>query len=78
MAGKRSMTKSELQAYRKRWKIVNDAEREELRGSSPELRLRQFAALMASVDAFGWRSALEEGVDEVRKRWQRLRSHYGV
>lgn len=78
MARKRQMTRAEVQAYQKRWQKVNAMEREELRSANLELKFRQLAALMASVDAFGWRRALAEGESEVRERWKRLRSHYGV
>jgi hypothetical protein len=75
---KRRMTKSDVEAFQKRWRRVNDAERDELRSASPALRLRQLAALMASVDQFGWRKALAKGEAQVRERWKRLRSCYGV
>jgi hypothetical protein len=78
MAKKRPLTKAEACAYRKRWQKVNARQVEELRNTSIELKFRQLAALMASVDAFGWRQALAEGEGEVRERWKLLRSHYGV
>jgi hypothetical protein len=78
MAKKRQMTKAQARAYQKRWQKVNALERAELRSTSLEVKFRQLAALMASVDAFGWRQALAEGEGEVRERWKRLRSHYGV
>ncbi len=67
------MTKEEAIAYRTRWQALNAHEIEELRAMSPAERLRQAAALMASVDAFGWRDQLASGEDEVRARWMRLR-----
>jgi len=75
---RKRMTKREIQAFQKRWQAINDLERSELRAASPDLKFRQVAALMASVDPLGWRGALEEGVEEIRKRWQRLRRFYGV
>ena len=65
-------------AYKKRWEKINACERAELRNTSLDVKLRQIAALMASVDDLGWRSALEEGVEEVRERWKRLRKLHGV
>ena len=65
-------------AYKKRWEKINARERAELRNTSLDVKLRQIAALMASVDDLGWRSALEEGVEEVRARWKRLRKLHGV
>jgi hypothetical protein len=56
--------------------MVNDFEREELQKVPLRVKFRQLAALMASVDRFGWREALGEGEAEVRERWQRLRRAY--
>ncbi len=78
MRKKQRMSKAETAAFRKRWQRINALEQEELRNASVELKFRQLAALMASVDAFGWRQALEEGVQEVRERWRLLRSRYGI
>lgn len=75
---KRTMTQAEAVAYVRRWRMVQAAEHAELRRASPELKLRQLAALMASVDWLGLRQALAEEEDEVRDRWRRLRSCYGV
>lgn len=73
---KTPMTKAEAKAFQKRWKEVNRAEREELRKMSPIDKLRQLAALMASVDSMGWHEALAEEESEVRERWIRLRKAY--
>ena len=73
-------TAAEVRAWADRWKMVNAAEIAELRSTPVEVKLRQLASLMASVDAMGWREALadEVGVAEVRDRWRRLREAYGV
>lgn len=75
---KTRMTKAEAQAFQKRWDAVNRAEREELRNTSVSDKLHQLAALMASIDQFGWREALEEEEIEVRDRWNRLRKAYSA
>lgn len=72
----RRMTKAEAKAWRKRWLLVNDMEREELRATPPAVKLAQLAALMASVRSFGWTESLREGESEVRDRWIRLREAY--
>ena len=72
------MTKSEAIAFQKRWEKVNRAEREELQNTSPIEKLRQLAALMASVDAFSWREALADEEADARTRWIRLRKAYRV
>lgn len=74
---KRRMTRVEAQAWKARWELVNEAEREELRNTSAELKLRQLAVLMASVKTFGWAEALADEEAEVRERWNRLRKAYG-
>jgi len=68
---------AEIRAWKKRWELVNQREIEELRAMSPEAKLRQLDALMRSVDQMGWREKLEEGVEEVRERWNKLRRIYG-
>ncbi len=72
------MTKAEGRAFVARWKRVHEAEREELRRTPPEVKLRQLAALMASVEQLGWSEALAAGEEVVRERWKRLRKAYGV
>lgn len=67
------MTREQAAAYRQRWALVNQAEREELRATSMDEKFRQLAALMASVDDFGWREALEEEEEQGREIWRRLR-----
>lgn len=69
------MNADDLKAYRARFDAVRRRERE-LRGT-PEDRLVQVAALMASVDAMGWRDALAAEDAKVWARWQRLRRAAG-
>jgi len=72
------MTKAEARAFKRRWRLVNEFEKKELRRTSIETRFRQLAALMASAKQLGWDEALSEGEAEVWDRWQRLRKAYGV
>jgi hypothetical protein len=67
------MTATEAQAYAERWKLVNAAEREEVRTTPVDRKFRQLAALMASVNQLGWSSDLAAGEEEVRERWRQLR-----
>jgi hypothetical protein len=71
------MTREEALAFQARWRLVSEAELEELRATSPETKLRQLAALMASVEPMGWTEALQAEEQEVRERWIRLRKAYG-
>ncbi|MCH8805086.1 MAG: hypothetical protein IH986_03250 [Planctomycetes bacterium] len=70
------LTKAEAEAYRRRWQLVNDAEREELRHTSVEQKFRQLAVLMASCDALGWTEQLAQEEEDVRVLWIRLRKIY--
>ena len=74
----RRMTKEQAKAWKSRWDRVNAAEREELRSTSPEVRLRQLGTLMEWAKAFGWTDSLAAGEEEVRARWLRLREALGV
>jgi len=70
------MTRAQALDYRRRWKLVNAREQRELRKTPVAVKFQQLAALMGSVDAMGWREALEEGVEEVRARWVKLHRIY--
>jgi len=70
------MTKAEARAFRKRWRLVNAREVEELRSTSLEVRLQQFNTLLGWAHQLGWAEALGEGEAEVRQRWARLRKAY--
>jgi len=70
------VTTAQARAYKARWRKVHQAEVEELRRTSMDVKLHQVAALMASVAALGWAEALSEGDAEVRDRWNRLRKSY--
>ena len=71
------MTKLEALEYIGRYRSVNQFEIAELRSASVEDKLKQTAALMASVDQMGWTQALADEEAEVRERWLRLKRAYG-
>lgn len=68
------MEAKDLEAYRARFETVR-RRGAETRGTVAD-RLAQLAALMASVDAMGWREALADD-EQVWARWQRLRRAHG-
>lgn len=72
------MTKAEAKKFRNRWQMVNAAEREELRKTPLEVKLRQLDALMSSVRQLGWSAALTAEEDLVRARWQKLKAAYKI
>ncbi|HJY81783.1 MAG TPA: hypothetical protein VKK81_11955 [Candidatus Binatia bacterium] len=70
----KTLTRKEARAFQARWKMVNTAERAELRTTPLDRKLQQLAALMASVQSLGWTDALAAEEAEVRARWNRLRA----
>jgi hypothetical protein len=72
-----SMTTSEAEAYFKRWELVEEVERLELRRASMDVKFRQLSALMASRDLFRVDPERESEVALVRERWACLRSLAG-
>lgn len=75
---KNRIAKSEALAFKMRWEMINDAEREELRHTSLVRKFSQLVALMSSVEELGWAKALTAEDKEVRERWNKLRRYYHV
>lgn len=75
---KKSVDQAAMQDWAARWQRFNAQERAELRATTVEIKLRQLAALMASVEPLGWTKALASEVEEVRARWAKLRKYNGV
>lgn len=75
---KKQISKSEAQAFRKRWEIVNTFEKEELRLISANEKIGQLMTLMASAKELGWTEVLEMEANVVRDRWNELRKVYHV
>ncbi len=72
------MTRAEGRAFKKRWEAVNAFEREELRRTPTDLKLRQLGTLMAWAKQPGWAEQLQAEEAEVWERWARLRKLSGV
>ena len=68
------LTKGEAQAFKRRWRAVNAAEKDELASTPGADKFRQVAALLASAVTLGWTGT--EGEELVRERWARLRKEY--
>lgn len=71
------MTRRQVADFLRRWRLVNEFEREELRRTTVTKKLRQLAAMMALARGMKWTRALAAEEQEVRERWQRLRRAYG-
>ena len=66
METKKQISKSEAQDFRKRWKIVNTFEKEELRIIFANKKIEQLMTLRTSAKELGWTLALEGETGEVR------------
>jgi hypothetical protein len=72
------LTGSQAQAYLAHWQAAREAQIEELRATSDELKLRQLAALMLSARALGWFTSDVPETNPAREQWRLLRRAYGV
>ena len=72
-----TLTRSQARAFERRWRIVNAAERSELRRTTMDARFRQLAALMASASTVGGASAHATEDALVRRRWMAIRRALG-
>jgi hypothetical protein len=70
------MTKARAAAFRARWQLVNDFEREEALRASYDDKYLQFWTLLQWARAFGWEKDLAREDDLVRARWMKLRKAY--
>ena len=66
------MRPEDVRAYKKRWALVAEYQREELRRITPEERFEQLAMLMAVARALEGAKKNEDDVTEVRERWNLL------
>lgn len=68
-----AITAEQAQSYLDRWKLVQEAEVQELRNSPLDIKARQLSVLMASADLFAKDDNRQKEVDVVRERWARIR-----
>jgi putative transcriptional regulator len=67
------MTRGEAKAFKRRWEIVNTAEKEELATTPVAHKFRQLMSLMTTAGKLGWTSNMETEEAQVRDRWALLR-----
>ncbi len=72
------MTRAEVTSWRERWALVNAVNRQEVRATPIEEKLRQTAHLMAMGHALGLVRPSANGMTETRERWLRLKARTGV
>ena len=70
---KKQITKTAARAFKKRWDLVAGEEKKQLRKTPIARKLQQLNALMAWGEHFGWNLSGANGVEEVRRRWARIR-----
>jgi hypothetical protein len=67
------LTKREARAFKKRWAMVNAAERQDLAATPVAQKFRQLEALIVSARQLGWIEAPTATEGWVWERWARLR-----
>lgn len=70
------MTKAEGQAFKERWRLVNEYIDEEIRNTPITVKLQQLSALYNTAVALGWLDKLGQDEEAVWARWQELRARY--
>ena len=66
------ITSEQANAFLARWKLVREAQTQELRETSIETKVHQLSTLMASRDLFRPDPDRELQVEGVRERWARI------
>lgn len=72
------MNPEDIRAYKKRWELVAEVEREELERMSPAQKFRDLAMLMGVARALDSSTDMDEEVEQVRQRWNLLAERMGV
>lgn len=68
------MTRADARAYAERWKLVEAMQQQELLAMTPSEKFHQLCDLMEWAKAFGWEASLAAEEQQVRERWNLLRS----
>ena len=71
------MTKEEAYLFKERWRLVNEVTNEEERSKPLSEKLRDLEMLYQFGRELDWPNR-DDGVEEVRARWNRLREKAGV
>jgi hypothetical protein len=77
MTNKKRMTRAELEAYRARWRRINEFQIQEIRQMPLGLKLQQAEWLFALAKELKLRHALNDPeISAVRARWVKLKQIY--
>jgi hypothetical protein len=68
----RSMRAEDVRAYKKRWDLVAEYQREELRKMTPAQKFEQLAMLVETARRLKWTTHTDAEIAGVRERWNRL------
>jgi hypothetical protein len=68
------MSRDEAREFKARWKFINSFISEEIRNTSPDVKLQQLRTIFSSGHLFPAEANKE--VDEVRARWILLKSKF--
>jgi hypothetical protein len=72
------MNADDLRAYKLRWKLVAEVEREEIARLSPAQKFADLAMLMGVARALAGSTDEDEETAQVRRRWNLLAERMGV
>jgi hypothetical protein len=72
------MNAADVRAYKLRWELVAEAEREELERMSPAQKFADLAMLVEVAHALGGATSEDEATEQVRRRWNLLAERMGV
>lgn len=70
------MTRAEARAWKRRWRLVAAAHRDELRTTPMETKFRQLASMMQTAIQLGWSSATDAEIEATRALWVRLKEQH--
>jgi hypothetical protein len=68
----RPMDRTQVLAWKERWRLVREKELEELATMTTEERLRQLDTMFVLARELGWDRQLAAEEEEARERWSRL------
>lgn len=72
------MNADDIRAYKKRWEMVAEVEQDELARMTPTQKFADLALLMGVARALEGSPAVDEEVEQVRRRWNLLAERLGV
>ncbi len=72
------MNADEIRAYKKRWEMVAEVEREELARMSTAQKFADLAMLMGVARALDDSTERDDEVEQVRRRWNLLAERMGA